>query len=63
MNTISNPKFTHQSITLSEQERRIVSDLMEDMSMTFSGALRFIVNDWSRKRQTTDKQSASYTAE
>ena len=56
-------KFTHTSITLSEQERLIVRGLMAGIGQTFSGALRFIINDWYKiqkespdaSRQTTDK--------
>ena len=44
-------KYTPISVTLSEQERRIISQLMEGMSMTFSGALRFVINDWARTQE------------
>ena len=47
-------KFTHQSVALSDQERRIIKDLMEGMGQTFSGALRFIVNDWQRLQEKPD---------
>jgi hypothetical protein len=45
-------KYKPISVTLSDQERAVIKGLMDPMGMTFSGALRFIVNDWQRLQET-----------
>lgn len=58
---MSKAKFTHQSVALSDQERRIIKDLMDGLSMTFSGALRFVVNDWARLQKDTPSDKTDTT--
>ena len=46
-------KYTPISVTLSAQERAIIKGLMEPMSTSLSGALRFIILDWQRIQEIT----------
>jgi len=39
--------YGHKSVSLSEDERQIVNGLAARFSLTFSGALRIIIREWS----------------
>ena len=52
-----------KTVSLEESDWKFVDDFANQTGQSRSSALRFIIREWVGRRVTTDKQSASYTAE